>query len=265
MIFVTLGTQDKGFERLLKAIDRAIDDGTIKDKVVVQAGFTKYKSKNMEIFTEVSKEEFDKYLKEAKLVITHGGVGSILGALKYHKTVIAAPRLAKYKEHTNDHQKQIIDEFTKEGYIIPLKDFTKMDKVIKKAESFKPKEYQSGQEEFIKLISDYIEKEDHISWYNRDKKVILTALINLLVFSILGSFNLNIYLALTISYILSCLLLYLLKNKKLNSPLTVIMCFYLIEGLSLLLFSNLHINFILAKVIINFMVIIIYHFLDKRN
>ena len=66
MIFVTLGTQDKGFERLLKAIDRAIDDGTIRDKVVVQAGFTKYKSKNMEIFTEVSKEELDKYLKEGK-------------------------------------------------------------------------------------------------------------------------------------------------------------------------------------------------------
>ena len=87
MIFVTLGTQDKGFERLLKAIDKAIDDGTIKDKVIVQAGFTKYESKNMEIFTEVSKEEFDKYLKEAKLVITHGGVGSIVGALKYHKKV----------------------------------------------------------------------------------------------------------------------------------------------------------------------------------
>ena len=42
MIFVTLGTQDKSFERLLKAIDKEIEKGTIKDKVVVQAGYTKY-------------------------------------------------------------------------------------------------------------------------------------------------------------------------------------------------------------------------------
>ena len=37
MIFVTLGTQDKGFPRLLEAIDREILNGTIKEKVVVQA------------------------------------------------------------------------------------------------------------------------------------------------------------------------------------------------------------------------------------
>ena len=48
MIFVTLGTQDKSFTRLLEAIDREIDNGTIKEKVIVQAGLTKYKSKNME-------------------------------------------------------------------------------------------------------------------------------------------------------------------------------------------------------------------------
>ena len=49
MIFVTLGTQDKGFPRLLEAIDREIELGNIKDKVIVQAGLTDYNSKNMEI------------------------------------------------------------------------------------------------------------------------------------------------------------------------------------------------------------------------
>ena len=118
MILVTLGTQDKSFERLLKAIDREIEAGNIKDKVVVQAGYTKYSSDNMEIFDLVSPKELDKLMKEADVLITHGGVGSILGALKYDKPVIAAARLAKYKEHTNDHQKQIIGEFVKEGYIL---------------------------------------------------------------------------------------------------------------------------------------------------
>ena len=47
MIFVVLGTQDKSFERLLKAIDEQIEMKNIKEKVIVQAGSTKYKSKNM--------------------------------------------------------------------------------------------------------------------------------------------------------------------------------------------------------------------------
>ena len=50
MIFVTLGTQDKNFDRLLVAIDKEIKKGNIKEKVIVQAGTTNFKSENMEIF-----------------------------------------------------------------------------------------------------------------------------------------------------------------------------------------------------------------------
>ena len=113
MILVILGTQDKGFPRLLKAIDREIKKGNIKDKVVVQAGSTKYSSKNMEIFDLLPGPEFEKLMDDADIIITHGGVGSILSAIKKNKKVIAAARLAKYKEHHNDHQKQVIGEFVK--------------------------------------------------------------------------------------------------------------------------------------------------------
>ena len=63
MIFVTLGTNDAEFVRLLKAIDKEIKKGTIKEKVVVQAGCTKYSSKNMEIFDLIPREKFEKYIK----------------------------------------------------------------------------------------------------------------------------------------------------------------------------------------------------------
>ena len=46
MIFVTLGTQDKSFKRLLDSIQSEINKGNIKEKVVVQSGYTKYKSDN---------------------------------------------------------------------------------------------------------------------------------------------------------------------------------------------------------------------------
>ena len=157
MILVTLGTQDKNFSRLLDAVQKQIDDGNIKEEVIVQAGCTKYESKDMKIFDLLDQEEFKRLISECDLLITHGGVGSILTGLKNNKKVIAAARLSKYKEHMNDHQLQIIEKFSKSGYILELKDFDKLDEVIEKSKKFKPKKYQSNTENMIKLIENYID------------------------------------------------------------------------------------------------------------
>ena len=104
MILVMLGTQNNSFHRLLEEIDKLINQGVIKDKVIVQSGHTKYSSKNMEIIDFMSQEELEKLQSEADLIITHGGVGSIISSLKMGKKVIAVPRLHEYHEHVNDHQ-----------------------------------------------------------------------------------------------------------------------------------------------------------------
>ena len=158
MIFVTLGTQDKTFKRLLDAINEEIKKGTIKEKVVVQAGFTKYDSPNMEVFDLLDKDDFDKYIKECDLLITHGGVGSILTGLKNNKKVIAAPRLAKYNEHMNDHQKEIIERFTEAGYILAYNEGDDLGKIIKKVKTFKPNKYVSNTNNMIKIIKEFIDK-----------------------------------------------------------------------------------------------------------
>ena len=157
MILVTLGTQDKEFKRLLDAIQREIDKGTIKDKVIVQAGCTKYKSKDMEILDLIPYDKFDEYIKKCDLLITHGGVGSIITGLTNNKKVIAAPRLAKYKEHTNDHQIQIIENFKESGFILALDDFDKLSEILEKAKTFKPKKYKSNTKNMIKLVKEYID------------------------------------------------------------------------------------------------------------
>ena len=92
MIFVILGTQDKDFSRLLKEIDRLIKEKKITEKVIVQAGTTKYQSKNMKIFDLLPMTEFNRFIGKADLIITHGGVGSIMNSLKKGKKVIAVPR-----------------------------------------------------------------------------------------------------------------------------------------------------------------------------
>lgn len=157
MILVTLGTQDKSFVRLLEALQKQIDLGNIKDKVVVQAGYTKFKSKNMEIFELIPMEKFDDLIKSCDILITHGGVGSIITGLKNDKKVIAAARLKKYNEHTNDHQLQIIENFDKAGYILKLDDFDKLGDIVNSAKKFKPNKYKSNTKNMIKLVDEYIE------------------------------------------------------------------------------------------------------------
>lgn len=157
LILVTLGTQDKPFTRLLDDIQKEIDRGNIQDKVIVQAGFTKYNSKDMEIFDLIDREKFTSLVEECDLLITHGGVGSILTGLKNNKKVIVCPRLAKYQEHMNDHQVQIVNNFYKAGYILKYSEGDNLSILLKKVAEFKPKKYISNTEKFVEIIEDYID------------------------------------------------------------------------------------------------------------
>ena len=155
MILVTLGTQDKQFTRLLESVESAINKGLINEPVIVQAGYTKYTSKTMQIFDFVSPLQMDKYIQESSYIIMHGGVGSIFNALNYKKKIIAVARLKEYGEHENNHQLQVINEFSKLGLLI---DGTKdLNAAIKKIPSFEPKEYTSNNAHFVDLISSYID------------------------------------------------------------------------------------------------------------
>lgn len=157
MILVILGTQDKPFTRLLKAIDKEIKNGNIKEKVMVQAGYTKYKSKNMEIFDFVSNDKLLELIDNANIIITHGGVGSILESIKADKKIIAIARLKKYGEHVNDHQKQIIENFKNLDYLIELNDLKDLVDTISKIKKFKPKKYTSNTNNMVKLLENYID------------------------------------------------------------------------------------------------------------
>lgn len=153
MILVTLGTQHQEFTRLLDYIEKS----KIKDKIIVQAGYTKYKSKKMKLFDFIDYDKMAEYVKDADLIITHGGTGSITGPLKEGKKVIACARLAKYGEHVDDHQTEIVDVFSDEGYILKLDENTKLDDLIKKIKTFKPKEFKSNTKNFIKKLTNEID------------------------------------------------------------------------------------------------------------
>ena len=156
MILVLLGTQNNSFIRLLKEIEKCIDNGIIKEEVIAQIGNTDYSTDKMLVKKFYSPQEIEEFINNANYIITHGGVGSIIDSIKKNKKVIAVSRLKKYKEHINDHQLQIVESLSQEGYIIGLKELEKLDKAIKSIENFKPKEFISNTSNMINKIIEYI-------------------------------------------------------------------------------------------------------------
>ena len=157
MIFVTLGSQKFQFNRLLKKIDELVAKGVITDRVFVQTGASDYKPKNYEYKDFLDREEFAKIMSECDIVITHGGTGAIIGAVKKGKKVIAVPRLAKYGEHVDDHQLQIIEQFKEQNLIYGLSDCEELDVSVKNIITHKFEEYQSNTEVYIKELGAFID------------------------------------------------------------------------------------------------------------
>lgn len=158
MIFVTVGSQKFQFNRLLEKVDELIDKGKITDKVFAQIGVSDYKPKNYKYIDFMSQNEFDKKIEEADLIITHAGTGVIVNSVKKGKKVIGVPRLSKYGEHVDDHQIQLIDEFSKLNFIESCNDVDSLDKAIENVKVKKYDKYVSNTEKIIKNIEKFIEK-----------------------------------------------------------------------------------------------------------
>ena len=131
MIFVTVGTHEQPFNRLIKKVDDLVADGTIQEKVVMQTGFSTYKPKHCEAHKMMSYEEMQQTLKDARIVITHGGPSSFIEALRFGKVPIVVPRQEKYYAHVNNHQV----EFTKliaqkMNNIVPVYDINELSAIL---------------------------------------------------------------------------------------------------------------------------------------
>lgn len=156
MIFLTVGTQDKQFLRLLKIVDNAIIKGEVKEDVVAQIGYTKFESKHIKTYKFMSSKKLNECIDNADLIVTHGGIGILTTALMKKKKVFAIARLKEYKEHINDHQEQIVDKFYKLGYIKKIVDYDDFVREYKNLKKFKPIFPEFNNEKMLKLISDFI-------------------------------------------------------------------------------------------------------------
>lgn len=156
MIFVTLGSQKFQFNRLLKEIDVLVEKKIITDEVFAQIGYSDYLPSNYRYKNFLNRDEFAEMQKKADIVITHGGTGAIIGAVKKGKKVIAVPRLAKYGEHVDDHQIQLVEQFNEKELIYSCNDVQELKTAIEEIRTRKYNDYHSNTAVIINSIEKFL-------------------------------------------------------------------------------------------------------------
>ena len=153
MIFITLGSQKFQFNRLLKAVDEL----KVDEEIFAQIGYSDYLPQNYEYKKFLDREEFSLIMDKADIVITHGGTGAIIGAVKKEKKVIAVPRLARYGEHVDDHQIQIVEQFKELNLIYACEDMN-LEQALEDVKNTEYDHYKSNTLTIIKSIEEFIEE-----------------------------------------------------------------------------------------------------------
>ncbi len=131
MIFVTVGTHEQQFNRLIEYMDKwAIEND---EEVIIQTGYSTYEPQNCKWQKLFSFQEMCKYVDDARIVITHGGPSSFIAPLQIGKTPIVVPRRYKFNEHVNDHQVNFCREVeNRMGTIIVVEEIEKLGEILKK-------------------------------------------------------------------------------------------------------------------------------------
>lgn len=131
MIFVTVGTHEQPFNRLIEYMDNLKRDGIITEEVIMQTGFSTYEPKYCKWNKLLPYKEMEQNVRDAHIVITHGGPASFIMPLQIGKTPIVVPRQHQFNEHVNDHQVEFAKAVSKRmGTIIPVLDIEELGEKI---------------------------------------------------------------------------------------------------------------------------------------
>lgn len=156
MIFVTLGSQKFQFNRVLFEIDMLVQKNKVSNNIFAQIGYSNYEPKNYKYKRFLNRIEFDEKIEQSEIVIAHGGTGSIIDAIKKEKKVIAIPRLSKYGEHVDDHQVEIVEQFSKAKLIMGIKNTEQLLNAILTVKNLNFNKYKSNTNNIISLIEQFL-------------------------------------------------------------------------------------------------------------
>lgn len=160
MIFVTVGTHEQSFERLVKKVDELKRDKIIDEDVIIQKGYTDYEPRYCESYKLIGYNDMQKYLEDARIIITHGGPASFIAPLTIGKIPIVIPRQKDFNEHVNNHQKDFVEQVVaRDNSIIPCYNIDDLEKLIKEYDSIvenMKENYKSNNKLFCEKLDEEI-------------------------------------------------------------------------------------------------------------
>lgn len=131
MIFVTVGTHEQPFNRLIEYMDHFVARVELGEDVVIQTGYSTYEPKHCVWRRLFSYHEMVENIAEARIVITHGGPSSFILPLQVGKIPIVVPRQKKFHEHINDHQVNFCRAVSeRQGNIIVVEEVEDIQNII---------------------------------------------------------------------------------------------------------------------------------------
>lgn len=162
MIFVTVGTHEQQFDRLISYVDRLKEEGLINEEVIIQSGFSLYEPKYCIWSKLITYSEMLKYVANARIVITHGGPASFIMPLQIGKVPVVVPRQYKYNEHVNNHQVRFVQAVSeKQGNIIPVYKIEELERIICEYDQIvlsMPQRIQSNNHLFVKKFKACVDE-----------------------------------------------------------------------------------------------------------
>ncbi|MFB8577343.1 PssE/Cps14G family polysaccharide biosynthesis glycosyltransferase [Enterococcus hirae] len=161
MIFVTVGTHEQQFDRLIKEIDRLKESRLISEEIFMQTGFCNYIPKACDFEQFLSYEQMEEYIDRARLVITHGGPSTFMNVLKKGKKPIVVPRQKRFSEHVNDHQLEFAEAVKKKGYdIYVLKEINELLNLLNNSKNDVEIKVSSNNLEFCEKLESIVNSLD---------------------------------------------------------------------------------------------------------
>lgn len=157
MIFVTVGTHEQQFNRLLKKLDELKEKNIIKDDIVIQTGYSDYKLQYCKGQKFFSYKKMEKMFEEADVIITHGGPATFMGVLSKGKIPIVVPRQKNYDEHVNNHQLEFCSRVKEKYPIVVVENIEKLEEAIFNNKKEKV-EIKSNNQKFCRRLEEMIQK-----------------------------------------------------------------------------------------------------------
>lgn len=150
MIFVTVGTHEQPFNRLIQEVDHLVETGVIKEEVFIQTGYSTYEPKFCQWSRLISFDQMSEFIQKADIIITHGGPATFMSAIANGKKPIVVPRQEKFGEHVNDHQIDFCEKVNSRFNNIYLVNNTnELRKLLTSGISFKTLNGSKGNTNFI--------------------------------------------------------------------------------------------------------------------